>query len=84
MMDYCVETNCYKDLELIVLKILDNKRYRENKDFFDCDIKTIKKVIKDVDKLLNTYRDNCDGDKISNIKTNKKIIKKPLKKSSKK
>jgi hypothetical protein len=84
IVDYCVETTCYKDLEFIVLKILDNKRYREDKDFFDCDIKIIKKVIKDVNKLLNTHRDNCNEDKISNIKTTKKIIKKSSKKSSKK
>lgn len=59
IVDYCLETTCYKDLESIVLKILDNKRYREDKDFFDCDIKIIKKVILDVNKLLLRHRNNC-------------------------
>ena len=33
IVDYCLET--------LVLKILDTRRYRENKDFFDCDITNV-------------------------------------------
>lgn len=79
IVDYCLETLCYKDLESIVLKILDSKRYREEKDFFDCDIKIIKKAIKKANNLLLEFRDNCDNKKIT-----KTIIKKSSKKSSKK
>lgn len=80
IVDYCLETNCYKDLEIIVLKVLDSKRYIKDKDFFDCDIKIIKKVISKSNKLLLEFRDNCDENKI--IKTN--IQKKQTKKTSKK
>ena len=80
IVDYCLETICYKDLESIVLKVLDNNRYRENKDFFDCDIKIIKKAIIKINKILLEFRINCDKDKISNIEKTKKIIKKTLKK----
>jgi len=77
IVDYCIETICYKDLESMVLKVLDTKRYRENKDFFDCDIKIIKKVILNVNKLLVKYRDNCNQN--NNIKINKKSSKKSSK-----
>ena len=61
-------------MESIVLKILDTKRYRKNKDFFDYDIKIIKKAIIKSNKLLLEFRDNCDENKIPNItKTNKLI-----------
>ena len=73
IVDHYIETNCYKDLEIIVLKILDNKRYRENKDFFNCDIKIIKKVIDKVQNLLLEFRDNCDENKIKNNRTTKII-----------
>ena len=84
IVDYCLETICYKDLETLVLKILDTRRYRENKDFFDCDIKIIKRAIIDMNKLLIKYRNNCNMDEIANIQIDKKIIKKSSKKSSKK
>ena len=84
IVDHYVETNCYRDLELIVLNILDNKRYRVNKDFFDCDIRIIKKVINKVKNLLLEFRDNCDENKIKNINKTKKIIKKTSKNNSKK
>lgn len=71
IVDYCLETTCYKDLELMVLKILDTKRYRENKDFFDCDIKLIKKVITKINDLLLEFRDNCDEITINNISKTK-------------
>ena len=60
IIDYHLETNCYKDLENIILKLLDNKRYRHNKDFFDCDINIIKKTIIIVNKLLLKLRNNCN------------------------
>ena len=66
IVDYCLETSCYKDLESIVLKVLDSKRYIHNKDFFDCDIKLIKKVIIKTNKLLLEFRDNCNNEKIKN------------------
>ena len=84
IVDYCLETICYKDLETLVLKILDTRRYRENKDFFDCDIKIIKRAIIDMNKLLIKYRNNCNMDEIANIQIDKKKIKKSSKKSSKK
>ena len=84
VVDYCIETTCYKDLESIVLKILDNKRYRENKDFFNCDLKIIKKVIISVNKLLIQYRDNCDEEKILNIKNSSSKKSNSKKSSSKK
>jgi phage anti-repressor protein len=80
IVDYCLETMYYKDLESIVLKILETKRYRENKDFFDCDIKIIKKAIIKANKLLLEFRDNCDENKISNIVKTKKLVKKTSKK----
>jgi len=83
IVDYCLETMCYKDLESIVLKILDTKRYREDKDFFDCDIKIIKKAITKVNRLLLEFRDNCDENKISNIVKTKKLVKKTSKKTKK-
>ena len=84
IVDYCLETTCYKDLESIVLKILDTKRYRQDKDFFDCDINIIKKAINKSNKLLLEFRDNCDENKILSIDNEKKIIKKYSKKYSKK
>lgn len=84
IVDYCLETSCYKDLETIVLKILETKRYRKDKDFFDCNIKIIKKAIIKVNKLLLEFRDNCDEDKISNIRKTNKIIKKTSKTQTKK
>ena len=84
IVDYCLETTCYKDLESIVLKILDTKRYREDKDFFDCDIKIIKKAINKANKLLLEFRDNCDENKIANISKTNKIIKKTSKTQTKK
>ena len=39
------------------VKILNNKRYRENKDFFDCNIKIIIKAIKKTNKLLLEFRE---------------------------
>ena len=76
IVDYCLETSCYKDLESIVLKILDTKRYRQDKDFFDCDINIIKKAINKSNKLLLEFRDNCDENKIKNINKTKKNYKK--------
>jgi len=84
IVDYCLETSCYKDLELIVLKILDTKRYREDKDFFDCDLKIIKKAIIKANKLLLEFRDNCDENKIVNISKTNKLIKKTSKTKTKK
>ena len=66
------------------LKEDDTKRYREDKDFFDCDISIIKKAINKSNKLLLEFRDNCDENKISNISKTKKIIKKNSKINSKK
>lgn len=84
IVDYCLETTCYKDLESIVLKILDTKRYREDKDFFDCDIKMIKKAIIKANKLLLEFRDDCDENKIATISKTNKIIKKTSKTQTKK
>jgi hypothetical protein len=85
---------CYKDLESIVLKILETKRYRENKDFFDCDIKIIRMTIRTVNNLLLKINDNCQENntlnnskktsKRTSKKTSKKISKKTSKKISKK
>lgn len=83
IVDYCLETNCYKDLELIIIKILDNKRYRENKDFFDCDLKIIKKAILKTNNLLLEFRDNCDKNKFLNTNNNNKTTKKYFYKNNK-
>ena len=81
IVDFYLETNCYKDLESIVLKILDSYRYRNNKDFFDCDIKIIKQAIKKSNNLLLEFRNNCDE---RTIKKNNNVVKKISKKNSKK
>ena len=92
--DHYVETYCYKDFESIVLKFLDSKRYRKNKDFFDCDIKIIRMTIRTVNNLLLKINDNCQENntlnnskktsKRTSKKTSKKISKKTSKKISKK
>ena len=58
--DYDVVTGCYKDLESIILRIFDSKRYRNDKDFFDCDIKKIRTTIKKINNILSEFKNNCD------------------------
>jgi hypothetical protein len=81
-----VISGCYKDLESIILRIFDSKRYRYDKDFFECDIKKIRTTIKKVNNLLLEFRNNCgeEPSKNSYKKTSKKSSKKTSKNSSKK
>ena len=44
--DHEIVTPCHTDLEKSVLIMLDSFRYRNNKDFFYCDIKLIKVQLK--------------------------------------
>ncbi len=81
-----VVTCCYKDLESIILRIFDSKRYRDDKDFIDCDIKKIRSTIKKVNNLLLEFRNNCDVEPSKNTskKSSKNTSKYTSKKSSKK
>lgn len=85
--DFKLKTNCYKDLEHLVLRILDDKRHRKDRDFFDCDIKIIRKTVKQINNLLTELRNKCKVDdnlkKISK-KTSKQQSKKTSKQQSKK
>jgi hypothetical protein len=75
--DIEVNTGCYKVLESIVLKILDEKRYRNDKDFFVCDIKEIRKIVKSINDLLKDMRTGCKTNDTDTIKqTSKKSNKK--------
>jgi len=69
--DFEINSGCYKVLESIVLKILDEKRYRNDKDFFVCDIKEIRKIIKSVDNLLKDMRTGCNTKNTNSIKSAK-------------
>lgn len=51
---------------------MDSKRYRNDKDFFECDIKKIRSTIKKVNNLLLEFRNNC------NVETSKKTSKKNI------
>ena len=88
--DYEVISSCYKDLESIILRIFDSKRYRHDKDFFECDIKKIRATIKKVNNLLLEFRNNCDvepskkSSKNQSKKTSKKLSKGSYRKTSKK
>jgi phage anti-repressor protein len=57
--DHEIITPCHTDLEKSVLIMLDSFRYRNNKDFFDCNLKIIKKAIyaeeDKRDDIINEY-----------------------------
>ena len=65
--DHEIVTPCHIDLEKSVLIMLDSFRYRNNKDFFDCDIKLIKSTIKKIHNLLKNLRKDCKSSKVTNI-----------------
>jgi hypothetical protein len=65
--------------------MLDSFRYRKNKDFFKCDLKTIEDSIESILDLMNKLRKDCPITKYSSkVLEQIKEIKKTSKKNSKK